>query len=249
MKFKSIRLTNQERFLNYLLPESLDLVMLSFHVQTYLRDFTITETFGIIKYPNTRMKIMLLFFDTETTGLPKYTATNDMEKWPRIVQLAWSLYDREGNCESLNSFIIYPTDFSIPMDSAKIHGITTERAKNEGISLYKVLPQFNADIQMATTVIAHNLDFDLPIVTTEFMRCRLETNLAKKHKFCTMKTNQIISLCKIPKPSGMGYKWPTLTELHLHLFKTEFTDNHNAGADVEACARCYFELQKRGIIS
>ncbi|MDD1686371.1 3'-5' exonuclease [Methanoregula sp.] len=191
---------------------------------------------------------MLLFIDTETTGLPKYSAANDMGKWPRIVQLAWSLYDHEGNRESQNSFIIYPTDFTIPMDAARIHGITTERAKAEGVSLHKVLPQFNADVAKATMVVAHNVDFDLPIITTEFLRCRLETTLAEKQKFCTMKPREIVSWCRIPKSSGNGYKWPTLTELHLQLFQEEFTGSHNAGADVDACARCYFELRRRGII-
>lgn len=191
--------------------------------------------------------MVLLFLDTETTGLPR-SAQNDIEKWPRVVQLAWALYDTEGNRETLNSVIIYPTDFTIPMDSARIHGITTDRAKKEGTSLHKVLPQFNADVEKASTVIAHNLAFDLPIVTTEFLRCGLETNLTKKQPFCTMKTPQIISWCKLPAKSGRGYKWPTLNELHLQLFDTEFAGSHNAGADVEACARCYFELQKRGII-
>ena len=193
------------------------------------------------------MRIMLLFFDTETTGLPK-PASNDFEKWPRVIQLAWSLYDHDGNRESLNSFIIYPTDFVIPQDATSIHGITTERAKKEGVSLHKVLPQFNSDVENATTIIAHNLDFDLPSVNTEFMRCKLETNLLKKQKFCTMKTPKIVSYCKLPSPYGTGYKWPTLTQLHLHLFDTEFTGSHNASADVEACAKCYFELRKRGVI-
>ena len=147
---------------------------------------------------------MLLFLDTETTGLPKYSATDQVEKWPRVVQLAWSLYDSDGERESRNSFIIYPTDFSIPMDSARIHGITTERAKAEGVSLYKVLPQFNADVEKAEMVVAHNLDFDLPIVTTEFLRCSLETDLAEKQKFCTMKTPQIVSLCKLPAKLRQG---------------------------------------------
>jgi hypothetical protein len=42
---------------------------------------------------------MLLFFDTETTGLPKYwkAPVTDTENWPRMVQLAWLLYDSEGN--------------------------------------------------------------------------------------------------------------------------------------------------------
>jgi len=191
--------------------------------------------------------MVLLFLDTETTGLPR-SAQNDIEKWPRVVQLAWALYDTDGNRETLNSVIIYPTDFTIPMDSARIHGITTDRAKKEGTSLHKVLSQFNADVEKATTVIAHNLAFDLPIITTEFLRCGLETNLTKKQQFCTMKTPQIISWCKLPAKSGRGYKWPTLNELHLQLFETEFAGSHNAGADVEACARCYFELQKRSII-
>ncbi|PKL64685.1 MAG: 3'-5' exonuclease [Methanomicrobiales archaeon HGW-Methanomicrobiales-3] len=191
---------------------------------------------------------MLLFLDTETTGLPKYSATTDTEKWPRVVQLAWSLYDIDGNRQSRNSFIIYPTDFTIPMASVKKHGITTERAKAEGTSLHKVLPQFNADVEKSTMVIAHNTEFDLPIVHTEFVRCRLKTNLLEKENFCTMKPREIVSWCKIPKASGYGYKWPTLSELYLQLFEEEFTGCHDAGADVEACARCYFELRKRGII-
>jgi len=191
---------------------------------------------------------MILFLDTETTGLPKYSATDPTEKWPRVVQLAWSLYDNEGHRESLKSFIIYPTDFSIPADSARIHGITTERAKSEGVSLYKVLPEFNADVERATSVIAHNLDFDLPIVHTEFARCKMTTTILEKQNFCTMKPREIVSWCKIPKANGYGYKWPTLNELHMQLFQEAFTGSHNAGADVEACARCYFELRKRGII-
>ena len=190
---------------------------------------------------------MLLFLDTETTGLPK-SSSDDQDKWPRVVQLAWSLYDNEGNRESRNCFIIYPVDFTIPRDAARIHGITTDRAKSEGVSLHKVLPQFNADAEKATTIIAHNLAFDLPIVTTEFLRCRLETNLLKKRNFCTMRAPAIISYCKLPKKSGTGHKWPTLSELHLQVFGTEFTGSHDAGADVEACARCYFELCRRGII-
>ncbi len=194
------------------------------------------------------MKWMLLFLDTETTGLPKYYATTETEKWPRIVQLAWSLYDRDGNCESRNSFIIYPVDFTIPPDAARIHGITTVRAKAEGVSLHKVLPQFNTDVERASVIIAHNAAFDLPIIQTEFLRCRMETKLAEKEKFCTMKAPGIVSYCKIPNASGTRSKWPKLTELHLHLFETEFSGCHDAEADVEACAKCYFELRRRGVI-
>jgi hypothetical protein len=40
---------------------------------------------------------MFLSLNTEITGLLKYSATHDpIEKWPRVVQLAWALYDSEG---------------------------------------------------------------------------------------------------------------------------------------------------------
>jgi DNA polymerase III epsilon subunit-like protein len=190
---------------------------------------------------------MLLFIDTETTGLPG-SAGSVFEKWPRIVQLAWAVYDREGNRDSVNSHIIYPADFTIPADAASIHGITTDRAKKEGLSLFKVLPLLNQDIDRASIILAHNADFDLPIVNTEFMRCKIGTSLLEKQTFCTMKTPGIVRCCGIRSPSGDRYKWPTLMELHSHLFGTGFSGSHNASADVEACAKCYFELRRMGII-
>jgi DNA polymerase III epsilon subunit-like protein len=183
---------------------------------------------------------MFLFLDTETTGLPKYSATDPVEKWPRVVQLAWSLYDSDGNRECRNSFIIYPTDFSIPADSARIHGITTDRAKAEGVSLFKVLPQFNADVEKAETVVAHNLDFDLPIVTTEFLRCRLETGLGEKHCFCTMKTPQVVSWCKLPFKVRPGIQVADLERTAPPAVPGRIHVQPYAGADVEACARCNF---------
>jgi len=180
--------------------------------------------------------------------LPR-SSSNDLEKWPRVVQLAWSLYDGEGNRESRNRVIIYPADFTIAGDASRIQGITTERAKAEGVSLLKALPQFNADVERAMRVIAHNISFDPLIINTEFLRCRLATNLIKKPHFCTMKAPGIVRYCNIPNSSGTRKKWPTLTEWHLHVFGTDFSGSHDAGADVEACARCYFELQTRGILT
>ena len=39
-----------------------------------------------------------LFFDTETTGLPKNwkAPVTDTENWPRIVQIAWILSTKES---------------------------------------------------------------------------------------------------------------------------------------------------------
>lgn len=44
---------------------------------------------------------------------------------------------------------------------------------------------------------------------------------------------------------GGKFKLPTLTELHEFLFNQPFAEAHNATADVEATARCFFELIRK----
>jgi DNA polymerase III epsilon subunit-like protein len=72
---------------------------------------------------------MYLFFDTETTGLPRnYKApVTDLNNWPRLVQLAYIQYDRNDNKISGGDYIIKPNGFIIPEDVSRIHGITHER--------------------------------------------------------------------------------------------------------------------------
>lgn len=52
---------------------------------------------------------MYLFFDTETTGLPrdwKAPVTNTAN-WPRMVQLAWLLYEPDGKLGESDNHIIF----------------------------------------------------------------------------------------------------------------------------------------------
>jgi DNA polymerase III epsilon subunit-like protein len=66
-----------------------------------------------------------LFFDTETTGLPKNwkSPANDVYNWPRLIQLAYLLYDDKGNVVSSGNHIIKPDRFTIPIDISILHGI------------------------------------------------------------------------------------------------------------------------------
>ena len=57
---------------------------------------------------------------------------------------------------------------------------------------------------------------------------------------------QATDFCRIP--GTYGYKWPTLSQLHRELFKCGYEEAHDAGADVAACAKCFFELKRRRII-
>ncbi len=190
---------------------------------------------------------MYLFFDTETTGLPKdYKApASDSLNWPRLVQIAWSWYDAEGNIWESESYIIKPNGFIIPEEVAKIHRVTQERAELEGVDLEVALKHFSQELKKAEFLVAHNIDFDDKIVSAEFFRLNMENLLENTPKICTMKSS--VNFCRIPNSYGR-YKWPNLDELHNSLFGVGFSDAHDALVDVGACAKCFFELKNRNAI-
>ncbi len=190
---------------------------------------------------------MYLIFDTETTGLPKKwnAPITDTDNWPRCVQIAWQVHDAFGNCISHQDYLINPEGFNIPYDAEQIHGISTELAQKHGLPLAEVLEKFNADLAKTKFIVGQNLGFDINIMGCEFYRMGVETALNNLPVLDTC-TEDTARLCQIPGGRGGKFKLPTLTELHAHLFGEPFAEAHNATADVEATARCFFELIRIG---
>src|SRR5690606_21334009 len=127
-------------------------------------------------------KNKLLFFDTETTGLPKSWSAplSNLSNWPRMVQIAWILFDEEGGQLSADDHIILPVGYKIPSAVARIHGITQQRAEAEGIDLKFVLESFLDALETADTVVGHNISFDVKIIGAELLRNKLPNLLEKK---------------------------------------------------------------------
>jgi len=187
---------------------------------------------------------MYIVFDTETIGLPKRwnAPITDTDNWPRLVQLAWIIYDENGFEKERNNCIIKPEGFIIPEETIKIHRITNERAHSEGLDLKHVLEIFTQDLKENSYLVAHNISFDESIVGCEFFRKGIDNNL---YNIKSIDTKELtVDFCKVE--GSRGYKWPTLTELHNKLFNKGFDDAHDALVDVEALAKCFFELKKLG---
>jgi len=113
------------------------------------------------------------------------------------------------------------------------------------VDLFPVLEEFSADVRAAKVVVAHNLDFDQKVMQAELRRAELADVFARKRRICTMK--ETANVCRLP--GKYGYKWPSLTELHRHLFGTPFEGAHGALADAEACQRCFFRLRELGVFT
>jgi len=188
-----------------------------------------------------------LFFDTETTGLPKNwnAPIGQLDNWPRIVQIAWLLYDSEGNEISKKEFIISPDGFSIPKNASDVHGITTAYALEVGENLKDVLLLFEEHCSISKYLIAHNINFDSKVLGSEFLRILSRNPIQNLELLCTMKNST--QYCRINGRYG-EYKWPTLSELHTKLFGYDFEKAHNALADIEATAKCFWKMRRLNLI-
>jgi len=178
-----------------------------------------------------------MFFDTETTGLPRcrdqaYKAPGN---WPHIVSIAWIILDSELHIQKREYYIIKP-QWEIPQESIRIHGITHEHAMKEGSDLREVLDKFWSDLG-TKPLIAHNLDFDLNVlINAELWDLRREYPPVKK-TYCTMELTR--NILKLPSPSFKGYKFPKLSELYEFIFKKKPEGLHNSLKDTELLVEIY----------
>ena len=202
------------------------------------------------------MKIIV--FDTETTGLPKSrTITpNTIHLWPFIVQFSYIIFDTDTNTmlKSYDAIVKLKPYNVISKDSIEFHGITQEISESKGINIDTVLFAFISDMRNADMIVAHNVEFDLNMIRVELLRLEqsaLDVDLELRKAifedqtnfYCTMKES--INLCKIEKENSRGtyYKFPTLTELHKHLFAVEPKHLHNSYHDILCTIRCFIKMK------
>lgn len=193
---------------------------------------------------------MFIVFDIETNGLPKdrFSPAEKVDNFPRVIQLAYNLYDEQAKLIKKVCKLIKPEGWSIPNESFWINnGFSQEKSLEEGVPLKEVLEEFVQDRLKANYSIAHNIGFDSKILRSEMIRASMLNIEFKSKKVCTMTSTT--KYCQIPSKNGKkGFKWPTMAELYFKLFNAHFIGGHDAGADVEACAKCFFELLRLKVI-
>lgn len=195
---------------------------------------------------------MYLIFDTETNGRPlsyKVPATQNPDAWPRCIEISWHLYDENEQPLQKETFLIKPDGWIIPKEQFWLdHGFSTEESEKHGIPMKEVLSLFIRDIRRSRFIVAHNMPFDLNVMVGEMIRHGMDAGGHKTEKICTMAAGT--DHCKIPSANKRftDYKWPTLQELHQKLFGREFEGAHGAEADVGACAACFFEMRRIGVL-
>lgn len=189
----------------------------------------------------------ILFFDTETTGLPRNwkAKMTDLDNWPRIIQLAAHRFDESGNEIESFELLIKPNGWVIPNGQFWIdNGFSQQESESKGVHIMEALELFIKYHDESMCMVAHNMDYDYNVLGAEMIRAGLSCK-TRIQRFCTKEIGT--NYCAIPGP--YGFKWSKLQELYFELFGEQFTEGHQAGSDVQATAKCFFELVRRGVIN
>ena len=179
---------------------------------------------------------MIVFFDTETTGLLK-PAANDVSKQPYIIEIcAMKFNDDMELVDTYESFIKSPIPISDEI--TKITKITNEDLKNAP-TFAQCYGDIGALFTGAHTMVAHNLGFDRSMLANELIRIDrlIQFPWPMKH------------VCTVERSMSYEGRRLNLTKLHkLATGKENIEGAHRAKTDVLALVEGYKFLVKEGKI-
>jgi DNA polymerase III subunit epsilon len=184
----------------------------------------------------------ILIFDTETTGLPLFREPSDHPDQPHVVDIACDLFAGPGDLLDRFDAIINP-GVDIPAEASDVHGITTERARDEGIDPDEALGRFFDLAARADLIVGHNISFDIRMMRIMSARLRGEKWENPLPTFCTMrKSTNHCQILKAKPRFSEDWKSPKLVEAYQHFFGEDLADAHRARPDADAAGRIYFHL-------
>lgn len=167
------------------------------------------------------------------------------------MQLALVKFDADGNEVGDYCVIIRPDGWTISEDVSKIHGITQERAMDEGIGEASAVEMFIMTQGRSTLRVAHNEPFDRRIMRIAMTRYGMERDFIEaietRDSYCTCNAAKpIVNIPPTERMVAAGFtspKPPKLEECVRHFFGEDLAGAHDALVDARACARIYFHMQ------
>ncbi len=188
-----------------------------------------------------------LIIDTETNGLPQsyHLPVTDLANWPRLISVAWGLYDEKGQELDRQYVLVQPDGYRWNQVAQRIHGITQQQAETQGKPLVEVLNQLRPAIERADAWVGHNIDLDYSVVGAEFVRVGKKESsgvgvFPTRPTLCTMDASAKVTPNREPV---------RLDELYKLLTGKTMEGMHDATADMLATARCFFELKRRNVFA
>lgn len=199
---------------------------------------------------------MLLFLDTETTGMWDFNLAWDHPAQPNLLQLAMMLCLEDPDCTQIASLneIIRPEHYWAWSDEAEaIHHISRDHALAMGQPLDQII---DSAINLLTAaddngiggrIIAHNIQFDTNIMMRSIALCqRSPVHFSMLRPFCTMRN--LTTRMNLPGKWPGKPKWPTLDEAY-HYVVPEAPppeNRHTAMGDLLMCRDIFVTGRAKG---
>lgn len=201
-----------------------------------------------------------LVYDTETTGLPLFKEPSEHPDQPHLVQLAACLVNLDTRkVHSSIDLIVRPNGWTIPDEVAQLHGITTERAMDEGVP-EEMAVELLLDLwqEGKRTRIAHNESFDARILRIACKRHidphegLVDVPMSDRWKAGAAECTQLLAtpILKLPPTERMKaakrfhHKSANLGEAYKFFTGNDLVDAHSAMPDVQACLAVYFAIRQ-----
>jgi len=195
---------------------------------------------------------LILFIDTETTGFVDERMPLNHENQPWLVSLSAELCHDTGRVQQSFSVLVYNPGVPIPAKATEVHGITTDKAMKYGVKAATALGLLRHLALRADLVVAHNIRFDIMVIEVALVRAKDRMppwDMSEITRFCTMEASApIVNLPPTERMKAAGLskpKAPKLEEAYRFFFDEDLADAHTSMADVAACRRIYFELERR----
>lgn len=194
---------------------------------------------------------LILFFDTETTGLPDFKAPSEAPHQPHLTQVGAILVDEESREElEILDVLVKPDGWVIGDEAAALTGITMERALAEGIPEAEAVDRFMAMHARAGGRIAFNENFDMRILRIALMRYRDQEQAdAWKAAPALCAATAATPICKLPPTAKMiaarrtHPKTPKLSEAYEFFTGRQLEGAHSAIVDVRALMAVWWAIQ------
>lgn len=196
--------------------------------------------------------MLILAFDTETTGLPLPNKPLDDPCQPHIVSLSALQVDLSGpRVQQSTSKLVAPAGWEWEMDSpaASVHGLSPELCAQWGNPEKDILVEFLHlwfnDPKPA--LVAHNLEFDKNIIAIAIARYFKDSGLLHIWQsapgLCTMLENKK----RVDARNAKGnLKLPNLKETYKFFTGKDLERHHSANADAVAVYEIFLHMQQTG---
>lgn len=209
-----------------------------------------------------------MFYDAETTGIPKYKLPSSDPSQPRIIEIAAELcIESTGETLARMDMLIRPEGWVIPKEVEDLTGITNEQVNAFGLYAQTAIGTFIQLWEMADTRCGHNESFDARMIRIELMRhvylnmrevfdktvgtagapIPFADHWKKAPAYCTK--NSSASIVNLPPTAAMvakgmtAPKSPTLGEAFKFFFGHAPEVSHRAGVDVTHTKEVYYAIK------